>query len=542
MSSLGVAFNRPWYYRREVTIQAANDAFTTIGPSPDLPRRFIVVAVCAVFILGVFTRIDSLSTSLWLDEFGTLWVVEGSFTTMLHRTWEFQGQSPFYYSLAWLSVQALGESEIALRTPSLLLSCLTAVMLYVCGRRWSGPGAGLYAAALFWLPAFSVRYSVEARPYMLVLCTVAVAIAGFVCAVHSGTWRPRIVWILGGAGVAWTHYVHFPVIVGLYVAYALLPALRVQYRVRAFITDAALQLALVGLCAPQIVALFNRRAGLSWIDTPNYAVFLEPLVPLAGGIVIGLMQPWRDDSRPIKAALANALLICVLFHIVIIESASMLGMNLLNIRYFVSILIPATLFVAVTLARVSTAAVVSILTVFALATATPLIVAKKLTGTFSGLGIQNWGDAVQDVSGRIQNEPKPLVFFRSGFVEEDNVPLGAPPPTTLAPLRSPGERPFRAPVIPLNYRWAHPFRETYFDERIAPLIDSAGHFFVLGTRIDPGGGSYMDLFAGWVNSKWPSRFTVARTDYGRVELLEFRARTAPPDAYSGRRGGPAPAL
>lgn len=478
-----------------------------------------------VFILGVITRVDSLNTSLWLDEFGTFWVVDGSFTTMLRRTWEFQGQTPLYYSLAWLSLHVFGESEIALRAPSLILCCLMAGVLYLCARMLNGRRAGMYAAALFWLSASSVRHSVAARPYMLVLCTVAVAIVGFVWAVRSGGWHARMVWIVGGAAVAWAHYVAYPVIVGLFIAYALLPSLRLQYRMRDFVTDAALQLLVVGLCAPQIIALFIRRGALSWIDKPTYAAFLDVILPLSGGLIVGLSQPRpRGDTGAVEAALAKALLISVLFHIAILEAASIVGINLLDGRYFVSILVPAMLFVAIALARASTGEVVTILTVFVLATSTSLIAPKKLTGTFSGLGFENWRDAVSDLSGRIRNEPEPLVFFRSGFVEEDTNPLGAPPQTTRAPLRSPGQKPFTAAVTPLNYRWLNPLRETYFQERIVPVVSTASHFFVLGNIHDPNFANYIDLFAGWVESTWPSRFAVNRTDYGRVELLEFRVR------------------
>jgi hypothetical protein len=514
--------------RREVTIP------TDIGASPALARRVTLAAILgAVFIVGVVTRIDGLASSLWLDEFGTFWVAEGSFATMLRRCWEFQGQSPLYYSLAWLSLHSFGESEIALRAPSLLLSCLTVGLLYQCARMLDGARAGLFAAALIWLSAHSIRYSVSARPYMLVLCAAAVAIAGFVRAVRSGSLHGRILWIVGGAAVAWAHYVHYPMIVGLFIAYALLPSLRVHYSIRAFVTDAALQLVLVGLCAPQIFALFTRRGTLSWIDEPSYAIFLEPLLPLIAGIAVGLSQPpRRGETGRIEAALAKALLICVLFQIGVIESASTAGINLLDSRYLVSILVPAILFVAVTLARVSTAEAIAILTAFAVLTAAPLVRMKKATGTFSGAGFENWRDAVSDLSSRIRNDTEALVFFRSGFVEDDTVPLGVPPPTTRAPLRSPGQKPFPVAVVPLNYRWLHPSREKYFDERLAPIITTASHFYVLGTTGDPGVGDYMELFARWVESRWPSRFVVVRTHYGRVELLEFRAQPVRSDGGS----------
>ena len=71
-------------------------------------------------------RLYGFNRSLWLDEFGTLWAVEGSMGQLLERVQAFHGQSPFYYSLVWLWVNLLGESEIVMRGLSLILGVGTA--------------------------------------------------------------------------------------------------------------------------------------------------------------------------------------------------------------------------------------------------------------------------------------------------------------------------------------------------------------------------------------------------------------------------------
>lgn len=111
-------------------------------------RLLLFAGVLTLFLLGLCLRFDSIDASLWLDEFGTLWVVEGDFSTMLHRCWRFQGQSPLYYVLPWISIHLVGESEVALRAPSLVLCWLYVAVLYSCARTLAGPRAGFYAAAL----------------------------------------------------------------------------------------------------------------------------------------------------------------------------------------------------------------------------------------------------------------------------------------------------------------------------------------------------------------------------------------------------------
>ena len=482
-------------------------------------RSALYAATLVIVVLGVVVRADSLDASLWLDEFGTFWVVQGGFMSMLRRCWDFQGQSPLYYALPWLSIQIFGESEIALRLPSIALTCLTVGILYVCGRSLSGWKTGVIAASLFWLSTVGVQNSVSARPYALVLFTVAVAIAGFLWAVRSGDLRGRIVWIVGGASVAWAHYVQYPIVIGLFVAYGLFRPLRLRYSVRQFVMDAFAQWALVALCLPQILALFARRDTISWLDQWNHLVVLQPVIALSVGLLIGCIQLWvRRDITSLERAVQATLFICLLVQVAALEAAALVGVNLLSPRYFVSIVIPAVLFVSVTVNRARTGEVrVAILASFLVVTGALFMASKTATGSFSGSTFQDWRGAIANLTTRIRDEREPLVLYRSGFVEEDAMPLGHPPPADFAPLRSPGRPAFPVEVVPLNFRWAHPHRSAYFEQRLTPRVDSKSRFYAIGT------GSYMDGFVEWVESQWPGRYRLRRTYYGDVQLLQFEA-------------------
>ena len=484
-------------------------------------NRRAILAAAIVLAIGLFLRLDAFTSSLWIDEFGAFWVAAGDFHTMLDRSWAAYGQTPLYYVLPWVSMQAFGETEAALRLPSLVLGCLSLFAVYSCSRAIGGPTAGLYAAGLFWLSVPGVEYTVNARPYSLVLFTVAVALAGFASAVRFGTSHARLAWVVGGAAVAWTHYLHYPIVAGLYVAYAALPTLRARYAWRQFAVDGVAQLALVSLSTVKMLTLLSRREALSWLPDFNYAVVLEPIWPLLAGIVLGIVQLSRREEAPVAGGLRAALLICLAFQGAVIAGASLVGINLLTGRYVLSMLIPAVVLVGTTIARTNTESVIAILVVFAVASGAVYQRTKVTRGSFSGIGYQNWRTAVDDLSARIDRDPTALVLFRSGYVEEDFVPLGTPPPGVFAPLRSPGRPPFPTMVVPLNFRWAHPAREEYFAQVIAPKVEHASHFFVIGARADATVGNYMTRVAAWVDSQWPAKYRVRRTDYGGVELLEF---------------------
>ena len=492
-----------------------------------MSRMAIAATFLALFVLGLLLRLDSIAASLWIDEFGTFWVAEPDLAAMLRRCWEFQGQSPLYYALPWASIHLLGESEIALRLPSLVLGGLSVAVIAACAHTFGGAKAAWYAAALFWLSGPAVEYGVAARPYGLVLFTVALAIAGFVMAVRRGDRGARMLWIVGGASVAWAHYVHYPIVIGLAVAYATVPTLRLRYPVRRFFADAVAQGALVGLCVPQILALFARRSALAWIDQFNYGAFIEPLAAFAPAVLIVHGRRARlGNVEHDEPSITRGLLICILFHIAVLEAAAMLGVNLLHGRYFVSAVVPAVLLASVALARARRGEAVVVVAAFAIITGAGLLATKSVTGTFSGIGYEDWRGAVADLSTRIRGQRDPLVFYRSGFVEEDAAPLGAPPQTTLAPLRSPGRSGLAVRVRPLNFRWSHAGREDYFARAVAPAIDMSAHFFVVGLPANAG-ISYFNEFVAWVEAQWPGRFRVDRTRHGAVEVIEFQESTDP---------------
>lgn len=489
-------------------------------------RRFMQFAgALGLLCLGLYLRLDSIAASLWIDEFGTFWVVERDFMMMLRRCWEFQGQTPFYYLLPWLSIWVLGESEVSLRLPSLILNGLFASVLYACARSLAGPRAGYVAAALGWLCVPSIRASVEARPYALVLFSVAVAVAGFQWAVQSGNRTARVVWILGGAAVAWSHYVQYPAVIGLFVAYALLPDLRLRYTPKRFFVDGLWQFGLVALCTPQIFTLLARRGTLSWIDESNHLVFLQLLLPLVPAIVMGLTDPSHQrDANRVENALRRSLMVSIVFHVVTLEGAALAGMNLLSARYFLAILVPGLLLAAMALTQVCRAEMAAALLAFGIITGGTLILTKRETGTFSGNGYQNWKGAVDELSARVRSEQNPLILFRSGFVEEDVLPLGRPTSATLAPLRSPGRDRFGAPVRSLTFRWNRPARQEYFEHSIAPEVTEASRFLLLSSTGGTEKTGYTDQFVKWIEDTWPAKFQIDRDSFGGVELLEFRRK------------------
>ena len=210
-------------------------------------------------LVGLALRLWRWDQSLWLDEFGTLWVVQGNLTTVITRTLEFQGQSPFYYLIVWVFARVFGESEIVLRLPSLLAGAGACWFVYKTARGLLDTRTGLWAAALFWLSSYPVQCSAEARPYSCILFFGALMLWGFARGASGVDGTGRGAFILGGVGLVASHYLAavLPLVIG--AAWLCSRELRRHYPPKQFLRDVGVQLLLVMPFVAQLFSVWGRR-------------------------------------------------------------------------------------------------------------------------------------------------------------------------------------------------------------------------------------------------------------------------------------------
>ena len=162
--------------------------------------------------------IRPITSSLWLDETGTWWVINGSAREVVQRAESVQGQSPFYYLILWLSKGAIGHSEIALRLPSLVFSIAAVVFVYLLARRLIDSECARIAVIAFivW-PQVAFEAS-DARPYALAaMLSVACAVVLVAWLDTGGLWR-GVGTVLLAASIPYAHPVSALVLIplGLY--------------------------------------------------------------------------------------------------------------------------------------------------------------------------------------------------------------------------------------------------------------------------------------------------------------------------------------
>jgi mannosyltransferase len=172
---------------------------------PTLGRtRWWVWAVPAC-VMAVAGAVGLGTPALWTDELQT-W---GMSVTPWDGLWPIMRWvdavlAP-YYVLMWLWTQLVGDSDIALRVPSLAAMAGAAGLIGAIGGRLAGARTGLLAGLVFAVLPAASRFGQEARPYALTAFGAALATYLLVRLLE----RPRPGWLAAYAGaVALTGLMH----------------------------------------------------------------------------------------------------------------------------------------------------------------------------------------------------------------------------------------------------------------------------------------------------------------------------------------------
>jgi uncharacterized membrane protein len=487
--------------------------------------RLVYALTAAAFLVGLYFRLVGLADSLWLDEFGTLWAVEEDVRTVFDRVMTIHGQSPAYYLVIWGVVRLFGESELAVRLPSLLFGAGIAVVAYAIGAEVRGRAAGLLAAGLAWLAYPVIDATVNARAYALAGLMASVMLWGFVRAANGLRWG-RPLFVAGGIGLFYAHYLMVFAAAGVAAGYGLVAELRRTYRPGTFALDVSVQAVAALPAAPHLLSLFGRRGELDWIRGTRATFLAQLLLPLLIPAIPAIRDALRRGwiSSPASSwdrfawiALATTVVLPALL--------SAVGVHLLATRYMLPVVFPIVLVAGLGLARAGEGAG---LRAFALFLVFSVLIARTTyvnTGLYSLRPNQDWRMAVEVLNEETARHPDAPVLYRSGFVEDDLLDRRHMS-FSLAPLRSPGRALPSWSIVPLTWSWSEAERTGYLESRVVPLVEQARTFYVLSCDCyTPYTGAYLPLVVDWVEQRFPGRFTLIPIDAGQgMQLAKFEQR------------------
>ena len=183
-------------------------------PRPVGAEAAVPFALAALVALAFLLRLDGLDESLMGDELYTHRIVSGTgLGDVLEAVSDSAITPPLHYLLAWGSVQ-LGDDEIFIRLPSLVLGTATVLTVYLLARRIEGGAAALLAAALIAIDPFAVFFSTEARAYATLMFLVTLSTLALLHAIES---RRAIWWALYAVASVCALYTHYTAAIPLVV-------------------------------------------------------------------------------------------------------------------------------------------------------------------------------------------------------------------------------------------------------------------------------------------------------------------------------------
>lgn len=175
-----------------------------------------------ILLLAAGLRFYQLSgQSLWADEGNSVALARRGFAEIARRT-AFDIHPPLYYWLLKIWVFVFGDSEIGLRSLSVVLGIGLVYLIGVLGTRLFHARIGLIAAFIAAVSPLQVYYSQEARMYMLLamLSALTVLAAGFIWESYAAAQKTVAgpIYVVAVTAGLYTHYAYPLILIGVNLA------------------------------------------------------------------------------------------------------------------------------------------------------------------------------------------------------------------------------------------------------------------------------------------------------------------------------------
>ena len=169
-------------------------------------RLHPTVALLLIVLAALLLRLWNLGEeSIWIDEAHTMRVAHESFGRIV----EIIGQDrhpPFYFFVSKINVALFGDSENALRFPSILFALPAILLIALMAKRLYDPATGLIAALLIAISPFHIHYAQEARAYTLLFLLVALSYFFLIDLSRRFSRRSTIGYVICTALLLYTHF------------------------------------------------------------------------------------------------------------------------------------------------------------------------------------------------------------------------------------------------------------------------------------------------------------------------------------------------
>ncbi|MCU1461343.1 MAG: hypothetical protein JWO37_1418 [Acidimicrobiales bacterium] len=269
----------------KVDVRPDDAAAGAVSTTPPWWHRAIVVLAVGTLVMGLVMRFWTRS-DLWLDEALTVNIAKLPLRD-IPGALRHDGAPPLYYALLHVWMRVFGDSDVAVRALSGVISVGTLPLMWLAARRAAGRGAEWVGVVLLASSPFAIRYATETRMYSLVVLLVLVGYLRLVKAL--GRPRPTAGDMVALAVISGllllTHYwsLYLIVALGAGLVYQLVsgpPERRDAFR--------RMLIGIAGggvLFAPWLPAFAYqlKHTGTPWADPASFSAMVNAVSEFAGG-------------------------------------------------------------------------------------------------------------------------------------------------------------------------------------------------------------------------------------------------------------------
>jgi hypothetical protein len=381
-----------------------------------LNNVYLFIGLLLLVGSGVWPQITS---SLWIDEAGTWWIVKDTLSEAIDRALWWSATSPLYYIIIWGWATVFGTGEVSLRLPSLFLTLGTAILLYKFALNWLDKEGALLSAIIY-LCNFSVSFSmIDARPYALGLFFLSSAWLSLISWIKTRKVLYGFFFVLCSAYTIWAHYMFF---------LGLIPIAFYFFELglkRAIISVFSILLLLLPLL-PQLKAVFLIRNELSFMPQPSisqlfYSIFPIEIIFLFFWLLIIIiiqLPKYRYRIKKVykcyrpKVLILPLMVLSTLPPITLFILGKIDGNSIFVSRYMISKELGLAVMAAWVVRGVSHRPY-RLLCIFSLF----LLLLSYNILTKTSHGFEDWRGSSEWVNSEIEINPKTSIIIISGFIE-----------------------------------------------------------------------------------------------------------------------------
>lgn len=482
---------------------------------PGLSRTDLPLVVLAGAVAVFLTWVLQMPSSLWIDELGTFWVIDGDLASTASRAWRFQGQTPLYYALLWLVTQLFGTSEVVLRLPSLLSMLAAAYLVYRFTSRLFSGSAALVALVLFMVHPNVRLFAADARPYSFALLATVGATMLLESWIRTAD-RKRAIWYgLAAAAVVYAHYIFATVLVAhalhfAWVVFRSTPAERRHLRIAAAWAMGVFFL-VTAPTVPQVTALLGRSSELVLSSRGDIGSLIEIWAPpVASVVLLAVLLLAVAGRRPLSILPGDPLVLLgfgfVVPPLVLFTLSQVSDIVLWSSRYwFVVVPYGAMLFGALIASGLHNPRSTKVV-------ALGVLLVGMLVGTSFEHSSEDWRSAASFANSLSDSDTNVLLF--SGLIELTNPEYLVEPEKKTYVTSPDAYYPFSGRVSPLPWVSSESPGEALLSLEAAV----ASHEPILVITNEPRGSPF-DLISGWLLANGYERTTAEA--FGSVRVAAF---------------------